>query len=226
MIVNKPAGVPSQADKTGAADLMSLLAKAKADSSGKPDTGLMLPVHRLDRPVSGLMVIARTAKIQTELSRQLAGQEEWVKTYHCVVLGCPEPQQGELIDYLVKNERLNLTQISNANRSAARKAILTYLTESTSEDPNGQPLSLFKITLKTGRHHQIRVQLANFGYPIWGDTKYNPSFRKIGGWHSLALCSTGLSFFHPVSHQQMIFSRPLPGYYPFNLFADSSIGSL
>lgn len=217
LVVDKPAGIPSQGDKSGTADLLTLLEKQlQADHASSP-AGHLLPVHRLDRPVSGLVVLARTAAVQADLTRQMASHE-FQKNYHCIVLGSPEIEEAEITNYLVKNERLNITQVCGPDRKMAKIAKLHYRKEGQCLGRQNELLSLLQIELQTGRHHQIRIQLAHAGWPLWGDTKYNPSFRRSGGWHSLALCSTSLKFRHPVTQEDLSFSRPLPSDYPFSLF--------
>jgi len=148
------------------------------------------------------------------------------KTYHAVVFGKPDPDCGERADYLVKNERLNTCRVAGPDNRQARLARLLYRTAASLPTADGQVLSLLTIDLLTGRHHQIRVQLAHAGWPLWGDTKYNPACRHAGGWQQLALCATHLSFRHPASGILMSFQRPLPDQTPFTMFSDASITTL
>ncbi len=217
LVAFKPAGVPSQPDKTGSDDLLSLLAR---QLKIKPDS--LLPVHRLDRPVSGLIVIARTGPVQAALTRQME-EHFMAKTYLAVVCGRPCPTEAILTDYLLKNERLNTSRVIDAALKNGKRAQLQYATIGIAE-VDGQPLSLLAIDLETGRHHQIRVQMAHAGWPLWGDTKYNPALKNVGGWHQLALIASELTFQHPVSGQTLTFKLPMPKELPFSFFStDKSI---
>jgi len=212
IVAVKPAGVPSQPDKSGGEDLLSMLVSQLGLQSGQ-----LLPVHRLDRPVGGLIVVARTAAAQTALTRQM-GDRTMSKSYLAVVCGLPSDQAGELHDYLIKNERLNVSRVVPAGQAGAKSARLFYEVMKVLEIEDGQHLSLLKIRLDTGRHHQIRVQMAHAGWPLWGDTKYNPALRQAGGWHTIALVAAALTFRHPADGRQLEFSLPLPDQAPFSLF--------
>ena len=152
-VVCKPAGMPSQPDKTGDTDLLAALAQ---DIACQPDH--LFPVHRLDRPVSGLVVVARSAHAQTQLTQQL-NDKRFTKRYLSVVNGRPEPAEGELTDYLVKNEKLNLSRVTSETQRGSKAARLVYRVLANSCDSEGKPISLVEIQLETGRHHQIRVQI-------------------------------------------------------------------
>lgn len=212
LVAVKPAGVPSQPDKTGGEDLLSMLSRQLNLQAGQ-----LLPVHRLDRPVGGLIAVARTAAAQTALTRQM-GDKTICKSYLAVVCGSPDQKAGDLHDFLLKNERLNVSRVVPASQPGAKSARLFYEVLQTLESADGQILSLLKIRLDTGRHHQIRVQMAHAGWPLWGDTKYNPALRLAGGWHAIALLAAGLAFRHPLDGRPLEFSLPLPDQTPFSLF--------
>lgn len=220
IVADKPAGLPTQADPGSPENLLGRLAQQLA----LPSAGL-LPVHRLDRPVGGLLVIARTAAAQTALTRQLASHE-MSKVYLAVACGVPEPAAGELADYLLKNERLNISRVTGADNRSAKPARLSYCTLARSNAPDGQALALLRIDLQTGRHHQIRVQLAHAGWPLWGDTKYNPALRRAGGWHNLGLFAAAIRFRHPRDGRPLAFSRELPQWPPFDFFTDLHLDSV
>ncbi len=208
LVVYKPAGMPTQPDKTGDRDLLSLVAE-------QLDLADLLAVHRLDRPVAGLLILALNARTQSTLTDMI--QRRLVqKNYTAVVCGSPEPC-GELDDMLVRDGRTNCSRVSPKS-PRAKRAKLAYETVQSVQTPDGQALSLLTIHLETGRHHQIRVQLSHAGWPIWGDTKYNPAFTQRGGWHQIALISNQLAFQHPTSGKAMAFEIELPHVKPFNLF--------
>ena len=193
--VEKPQGMPAQPDRTGDADLLSLLS-----AQLKQELGL---VHRLDRPVGGIMVFAKTKQAEAALSKMI-----W---------GTLEEKSGTWTDYLFKNARTNLSEVVSASRKGAKKAILHYqvLAETMW---NEQPLSLVEITLETGRHHQIRVQTSHHGAPIWGDRKYN-TLQPMRGVGNMALWSWKLE--GKWEKQKDGFSiRSLPSEMPFSLFSE------
>ena len=198
--------------KNGSDDLLAQLVR---QLGARP--GSLMPVNRLDRPVSGLVVIAKTAAAQTALTRQM-GERLMDKYYLAVVCGKPEPAEGQLTDFLIKNERLNRSRVAGPGQSGAKQAQLAYRLIAEPVLAEETVLSLLRIELLTGRHHQIRVQAAHAGWPLWGDTKYNPVFQRAGGWHDVALLAAGLSFRHPASGKKLTFELPLPEQYPFNFF--------
>jgi len=171
-VVIKPPGVPAQPDKTGDEDVTALLAKRK-------NGGFCGVVHRLDRTVGGVMVYAYTPKAAAALSAAFAGDGA-EKKYLAVAVG-ELAARGTLMDYLLKNERLNVSKVVPRNTPHAKQAMLGFecLAQCQTEAYGG--LNLLRIQLQTGRHHQIRVQLANAGAPLWGDVKYNPTFARKRG---------------------------------------------
>lgn len=162
--VEKPQGMPAQPDKTGDLDMLTCLEK-----QCQMPLGL---VHRLDRPVGGVMVFAKrtSAQVETQIAKamQIGG---WSKTYLAVVMGEPEQTKGTWTDYLFRDSRSNTSKVVDAKHKQAKKAILQYEVLDTIQNSE-ETLSLLKIQLQTGRHHQIRVQCAHHGVPIWGDRKY------------------------------------------------------
>ena len=170
LAVVKPQGTPAQADKTGDPDLLSQL----EEYAGQP-LGLL---HRLDRPVGGVMLFAKEKKAEAILSKDLQ-ENRLNKRYLTVLCGRLPEEQGTLENYLLKNARTNLSEVVSKDRKGAKKAILHYTKIAEKETDMGW-LTLAEIKLETGRHHQIRVQTSHGGFPIWGDKKYHKNFPKRG----------------------------------------------
>lgn len=214
----KPPAVPSQPDPTGSEDMTALLAR----QLGLPQADLGI-VHRLDRPVGGVMVYTKTKKAMAGLSRQLQSQG-FGKSYLAVCCGLPEPPEGALSHWLLRDGRTNSSRAVAPGRAGAKEARLSYrLTAQTAPEAWG-PLGLLQVQLETGRHHQIRVQLAAAGFPLWGDTKYNPLFQKRSGWFQIGLFSRALSFSHPVTGKPMTFTaQPPEDQEPFSFFSRSGL---
>ncbi len=183
LVLNKPSGMPSQPDQSGEKALLEL-----ADEY----TGCVCHIlTRLDRPVEGLVLFAKDAKTAALLSSSLKDTE---KSYEALVCGEAETE-AVLEDYLMHNKRSNLTKPVNKNSAGAKFARLFYRRLSYDGEH-----SLLEIKLDTGRHHQIRVQLAGRGLPIVGDTKYNPKYKHKRG-VKLMLCCKGLKFTHPYTNE-------------------------
>lgn len=203
LVVEKPINIPVQSDKSGDKDLQNILKKYLKEKYNKKGNVYLGIVHRLDRPVSGIMVFAKTSKAASRLSKEIR-EKKFNKTYYAVVEGNIE-KEGVLIDKLYKDKTKNISYISN-------KGLDSKLTYKKLKYKNG--LSLIKINLETGRSHQIRVQFSSRGYPLYGDQKYNKNAKKA----PIALFAGNLSFNHPTTKETMNFSLPLPNRYPFNLF--------
>ncbi|WP_317854109.1 RluA family pseudouridine synthase [Chakrabartyella piscis] len=184
--VSKPQGMPTQPDKTGDMDLLT-------EVTNHCGTEVFL-LHRLDRPVGGILLFAKTKKSAGNLAKQMeSGQIE--KKYRVVLCGYLPDKKGTLVHYLKKNMRTNLSEVVAEGTKGAKKAILHY--EVLEEGKQGDmELTLAEITLETGRHHQIRVQMAKVGTPIYGDQKYNKKLRVRG---NIALHSYSLSGKHPIT---------------------------
>lgn len=198
IVVDKAPGENSQGDKKGSESLLDTI-KAHMKQNGE---GSKTPfvIHRLDRPVGGLMVYAKTKESASDLSRQVqAGKLR--KKYLAVVMGTPLESEGTLTDYLLKDEANNCSGVVSSETNGAKEAVLKYRVKGTFVDETYGPLTLLEVLLITGRHHQIRVQLSHANLPIWGDTKYNPHFTDAKGWHSVALYAAELGFYHPAKHK-------------------------
>ena len=204
----KPQGMPSQADKTGDPDLLSLL-----EEHAKQPLGLL---HRLDRPVGGVILFAKDKNAEAILSKDLQ-ENRLNKRYLTVLCGKLPAEQGTLEDYLLKNARTNLSEVVSKDRKGAKKAILHYTKIAETETDMGW-LTLAEIKLETGRHHQIRVQTSHAGFPIWGDKKYHKNFPKRGK-AEIALWSYKLEGIHPKTKESFSLTAK-PDKEPFSLFAE------
>jgi 23S rRNA pseudouridine1911/1915/1917 synthase len=209
----KPQGIPSQSDKTKDEDLMSQALKHLSKNIYNPYLGL---IHRLDRPVGGVIVFAKNKFSNKELSRQV--QERCTnKEYLAVVCGKLEKEKGILEDYIKKLKTINMSKVTTDNDKMAKLAKLEYEMIDSVETEEYGVLTLLKIKLYTGRHHQIRLQLSNAGLPIWGDNKYNKVFMKKKEFTSIALWSYKFGFKHPKTKVYTEFTS-LPQSYPFTLY--------
>ena len=223
IVCYKPAGIPTQTAKVGAVDMESLLKNHIYKTQKEKKTPYVAVVHRLDQPVEGLLVFAKTPFAAKELSKEVQTGAGFGKYYKAVLCGVPKEKFGRLEDYLVKDGKTNTSRVCEASEKDAKKAILNYELlqirdeAMTEKNESGKAASktarsLVKIKLDTGRHHQIRVQMAHMGCPIWGDTKYNSgenvgkegvsvdNFRK-----QVALCAYRLEFKHPKTKKKMEF---------------------
>jgi len=184
--VFKPAGILVQGDETGDECLMDEVKAYLKEKYNKPGQVFLGLLHRLDRPVSGVVLFAKTSKGATRLSEQIRNHSV-KKTYKCLVEGKPKKEKGTLINWLRKDEQKNKTTVFDVARGDAFYAELDYRVLKT----NGKN-SLLEINLKTGRPHQIRSQLAHIGHPILGDLKYGAKVANID--KSISLCSTSFTF--------------------------------
>ncbi len=209
----KPQGVPSQSDKTNDDDMMSEALKYLSGKEAKPYLGL---IQRLDRPVGGVMVYAKNEFANKELSRQVQ-MRQTRKEYLAVVCGRPENETAVLEDYLKKLRTINMSKVTTADDRQGKAAKLEYEVLGSIETEEYGVLSLLKIKLYTGRHHQIRVQLSNAGIPIWGDNKYNKVFVKKKEFTLPALWSHKFGFRHPKTKEYTEFMS-VPSSFPFTLF--------
>ena len=203
LVCHKAAGIAVQNARIGAADMESFLKNylALKNTETVPYLGV---VHRLDQPVEGVLVFAKNKKAAAGLTRQIT-TGNIVKEYLAVTEGIPQPSEGELCDWLLRNGRTNTSQVVEPGTPQAKDAKLRYQVEQTDEE---QQKALVHIWLHTGRHHQIRVQFAHAGYPLMGDTKYGRE-AVAGRYCPVALCSCRIAFIHPVTGKEMEFTiRP------------------
>lgn len=203
LVVEKPINVPVQADKSGDEDLLTMLKKHLKEKYNKPGDVYLGLVHRLDRPVGGVMVFAKTSKAASRLSKQVQ-KHEFKKIYMAVIEG-KVSDSGTFKDKLKKDEKTNITRVSEDGKEAELSYNLIGFVNN---------LSLVRISLKTGRSHQIRVQFSSRKIPLYGDQKYNPKAVK----DQIALFASKLEFKHPITKEIMSFELPLPERYPFTLF--------
>ena len=202
IIVNKTASEIVQGDKTGDTPLSETVKQYLKEKYSKPGNVFIGVAHRLDRPVSGLVVFAKTSKALSRLNEMFKNSEV-KKTYWAVVKNLPREEEGELVNYLVRNEKQNKSYAYDKEVPGSKKAILHYRLIGRSQN-----YYLLEIDLKTGRHHQIRVQMAGAGAPLWGDNKYNPEFVNKRGYFPIALRAFRLSFCHPTTGKRMEFEVP------------------
>ena len=196
IVCRKEAGVAVQTARAGQADMVSLLKNYRAKKKEEPYIGL---IHRLDQPVEGVMVFAKTKMAAAKLSAQVSnrGME---KEYLAVTAGVPQPEKGELCDWLLRDGKTNTSTVVAKGTPQAKEAKLSY--EVVEVRAEGQK-ALVHIWLHTGRHHQIRVQFAHVGYPLYGDVKYGTA---TGAYCPVALCSCRIAFKHPITGKEMEFA--------------------
>lgn len=197
IVVEKPVNIPSQGDKTGDIDMLAIVKQYIKEKYNKPGNVYLGLVHRLDRSVGGVMVFAKTSKAASRLSEQVRNKQV-NKNYIAVVKGKMENSNGVMQDYLVKDERKNKSFVTNKNTKNAKFSELEYEVLKYDEVTH---MSLVKIELKTGRHHQIRVQFSSRGHALCGDTKYGTRSRS----KQLALWSYKLKFYHPTTKEELEF---------------------
>ena len=204
LVVEKPINVLVQEDESKDLDFLTMLKEFIKKRDNKPGNVYLGLVHRLDRPVGGIMVFAKTSKCASRLSEQVRNRT-LKKTYYAVVEGKVE-KEATLKDYLLKDTKNNIVKVDKNGK----EAILNY---ELIEYKDGY--SLVKINLKTGRSHQIRVQFSSRGHALYGDQKYNKN-SKVG--EQIALFAKELELIHPTTKELMKFSINLRNKYPWNIF--------
>ncbi len=209
IIVNKKAGDIVQGDKTGDVPLSDVVKQYIKKKYKKPGNVFLGVVHRLDRPTSGAVIFARTSKALRRMNEQLKNKQIR-KTYHAIVKG-QIPESASLIHYLKKNSKNNKSTAYKKIMPDTKEAILHFKKIAESDR-----YSLLEIDLETGRHHQIRVQLAEIGYPIKGDLKYG--FPRSNPDKGISLHARKLSFVHPVSKEKIEIEAPYPKEKIWNVF--------
>ena len=206
LVVNKPINIPVQEDSSKDKDLLSMLKDYIKEKYNKPGNVYLGLVHRLDRPVSGVMVFARTSKCASRLSEQIR-VGKFNKIYYAVVENKIE-SSGILENKLLKDTKNNIVKVDPSGKDAKLEF------KKIKEKDN---LTLIEIKLYTGRAHQIRVQLSYKGNPLYGDQKYN---KNAHNHEQIALHAKTLEFYHPITNELLTFSTDLPDRYPFNIFKE------
>lgn len=202
IIVNKQSGEIVQGDKTGDTPLSDIVKQYIKEKYNKPGNVFLGVVHRLDRPVSGLVVFAKTSKALSRLNEMFRTGDVH-KTYWAIVKKNDIAPEATLTDWLTRNERQNKSYAHNREMPGAKKAVLSYKVRSMSDN-----YMLLEVRLMTGRHHQIRCQLAHMGCPIKGDLKYGSPRSNPDG--SISLMSRRVEFVHPVSKETIAVEAPVP----------------
>jgi 23S rRNA pseudouridine1911/1915/1917 synthase len=215
LIVVKPPNMPTQEDESLDLDLLNALKADIKKRYSKPGSVYLGLVHRLDRPVGGVMVFAKTSKAASRLSESVRSRD-FGKCYYAIVHGKPKKSQDKLVHYLFKDSRTNTVSIVDRLHPEAKEAVMEYETLGSSAG-----LSLIYVTLQTGRSHQIRVQLAAIGCPLYGDQRYGAALNQAG--QQIALWSSKLAFAHPTIREQVVFTSVPPlSEYPWNLWHESN----
>lgn len=201
--VNKTCNEIVQGDKTGDIPLSETVKAYIKEKYNKPGEVFLGVTHRLDRPTSGVVLFARTSKALTRLNAMFKSHEQIRKTYWAIVQGAPKIPEARLENYLVRNEAQNKSYIAKPGAKEAKLAVLSYKTL-----VRGDNYTLLEINLETGRHHQIRCQLAALGCPVKGDLKYGAKRSNPDG--GICLHARRIEFIHPVSKQEICITAPVP----------------
>lgn len=215
IIVNKTCSEIVQGDKTGDKPLSEIVKEYLKEKYNKPGNVFCGVTHRLDRPVSGIVVFAKTSKALSRLN-EMFKRKEIKKTYWAIVKNTPKASEGTLTYYLVKNEKQNKSYAYDTEKPNSKLAILHYKLIARSEKYN-----LLEIDLETGRHHQIRCELAKIGCPIKGDLKYGYERSNPDG--GISLHARHICFVHPVSKELIEVSAPLPDDRLWKALGDAAI---
>lgn len=204
IVVEKPINIPTQEDESKDLDMLTMVKRYIKEKYKKPGNVYVGLVHRLDRPVGGVMVFAKTSKAAARLDGQMRNHD-FQKTYYAVCEGKLN-SKGTFVDKLLKDEKTNMVKVSELGK----EAILNYELIKTKEN-----LNLVKINLKTGRSHQIRVQFSSRNCPLFGDQRYNKNAKPK---QQIALFAKSLTFFHPTTKELLTFELDLPKTNPWSLF--------
>lgn len=201
--VNKTCNEIVQGDKTGDTPLSETVKAYIKDKYNKPGEVFLGVTHRLDRPTSGVVLFARTSKALTRLNEMFKSHEQIKKTYWAIVQGAPKVPEARLENWLVRNEAQNKSYIAKPGAKEAKQAILSYKTL-----VKGEHYTLLEVNLETGRHHQIRCQLAAIGCPIKGDLKYGAKRSNPDG--GICLHARKIEFIHPVKKENICITASVP----------------
>ncbi|CZR99009.1 MULTISPECIES: RluA family pseudouridine synthase [unclassified Clostridioides] len=210
LVVEKPVNILSQGDDTNDKDMVNLLKDYVKKKYNKPGNVYIGLIHRLDRPVGGVMVFAKTSKAASRLSEQVRNKT-FNKTYLAIIHGNMKSGKDTLKDFLYKNKKTNMVTVVKKNHKDAKEAELDYKILNFKEN-----LSLVQVNLKTGRSHQIRVQFSSRKHPLYGDQRYGKEINKVG--QQIALWSNKIELYHPTTKEKMEFTCNTPDKYPWNIF--------
>lgn len=202
IIVNKSSSEIVQGDKTGDKPLSEIVKEWLKEKYNKPGNVFCGVTHRLDRPVSGIVVFAKTSKALSRLN-EMFKTKEVKKTYWAIVKNMPQEEESEIRHFLIKNEKQNKSYAYDVEKPNSKLAILNYRLIARSDNYN-----LLEVDLQTGRHHQIRCQLSKIGCPIKGDLKYGDNRSNADG--SIGLHARTIAFIHPVSKEPIEVTAPVP----------------
>jgi len=209
----KPAGVPAQSDKSNDEDMVTVIKNYLYDKGDTDEEPYVAPIHRLDRPVGGVMIFAKTPEAAASLSGQVT-DGAMVKFYQAIVTWELPDEAGELTDYLVRDPKTNTSKVADKGDKGAKKAVLSYEVLDVFETDEGV-LSYILIELQTGRHHQIRVQMSHAGMCLLGDYKYaDERTKKLSAaldQKQVALCAYRLDLIHPATGKRMSFRKEPQG---------------
>lgn len=212
LVVEKPRNMPVQEDASKDLDLLNSAKQYLIEKYNKPGDAFLGLVHRLDRPVGGVILFAKTSKAASRISNEIR-LNRFDRKYLAVVRGIPKKKKERLTDYLLKDKSQNISTVVRSSTKNAKKAILEY--EVIASDAK-EDLSLLSIQLHTGRSHQIRVQLSHLGYPIYGDQKYGQNINKVG--EQIALWASELEVKQPTKEDKIKVVCEPPQEFPWNLF--------
>ena len=215
IVVEKPPNIPSQGDKTEDEDMLTLIKNYIKEKYHKPGNVYLGLIHRLDRPVGGVMIFAKTSKAAGRLSEQVRNKT-FKKSYLAIVDGKVTKTKGTLEDYLIKNQKNNISKVVKDTTKNAKYAKLEYEVINYRPETN---LSLIRVLLHTGRHHQIRVQLSHFGHSICGDQKYGTRGRG----KQISLWAYQLTIEHPITKEVMTFTDLPEPIGPWTIIKDIEI---
>lgn len=201
LVVNKPVNMLMQGDATGDNDLLSIMKNYIKVTYNKPNEAYLGLVHRLDRVTGGVCVFAKTSKAASRLSNQIRLQE-WKKTYFVITDNVPHIKEQKLVDYLYKDRKSNTSYVVSSQNKEAKKSLLKYKLLNTHKNH-----ALINVDLITGRSHQISVQFANAGMPLFGDHRYN---KQVVRNTQIKLFAYELTLIHPTLKEEMTFQAPMP----------------
>ncbi|KYG91828.1 RluA family pseudouridine synthase [Metasolibacillus sp. FSL H7-0170] len=218
IIVEKPINIPVQQDDTNDPDLLTILKQDIKTRYNKPGNVYLSLLHRLDRPVGGAIVFAKTSKAASRMS-DLFRKKDIERGYLAVVRRQVKKEADILVHYLWKDQKKNMVFAKKANDKEAKKAILHYHVVARQSD-----LTLVKVKLETGRSHQIRVQFQQIDHPLYGDQKYGPEVNKKG--QQIALWAHTLSFIHPVTKERITVKSEPPNKHPWNIWNEPLLTSV